>query len=110
MKDLQECLSRTQLKPVLTQSLKLTLEARLLHQGATTEDILIAYVSAIRAFSVLDPTGVLLDVACEPIKYLIALVLISFFQHQFTHFRMQFQTVFATEGGYCSPHNSQLDG
>lgn len=79
MKDLQECLSRTQLKPVLTQSLKLTLEARLLHQGATTEDILIAYVSAIRAFSVLDPTGVLLDVACEPIKYLIALVLISFF-------------------------------
>ncbi len=68
MKDLQECLSRTQLKPVLAQSLKNTLEARLLHQGATTEDILIAYVSAIRAFSVLDPTGVLLDTACEPIK------------------------------------------
>jgi hypothetical protein len=57
------------LKPILAQSLKTTLEARLLHQGATTEDILIAYVSAIRAFSVLDPTGVLLDVACDPIKY-----------------------------------------
>lgn len=69
VKDLQECLSRTQLKPILAQSLKTTLEARLLHQGATTEDILIAYVSAIRAFSVLDPTGVLLDVACDPIKY-----------------------------------------
>jgi anaphase-promoting complex subunit 2 len=69
VKDLQECLARTQLKPVLAQSLKSTLEARLLHQGATTEDILIAYVSAIRAFSVLDPTGVLLDIACEPIKY-----------------------------------------
>ena len=69
VKDLQDCLCRTQLKPVLTQSLKCTLEARLLHQGATTEDILIAYVSAIRAFSVLDPTGVLLDVACDPIKY-----------------------------------------
>ncbi|XP_046449406.1 anaphase-promoting complex subunit 2-like [Daphnia pulex] len=68
VKDLQECLSRTQLKPILAQSLKTTLEARLLHQGATTEDILIAYVSAIRAFSVLDPTGVLLDVACDPIK------------------------------------------
>ncbi|KAK4026154.1 hypothetical protein OUZ56_015173 [Daphnia magna] len=68
VKDLQECLSRTQLKPTLTQSLKTTLEARLLHQGATTEDILIAYVSAIRAFSVLDPTGVLLDAACDPIK------------------------------------------
>ena len=54
---------------MLTESLKCTLEARLLHQGATTEDILIAYVSAIRAFSVLDPTGVLLDVACDPIKY-----------------------------------------
>lgn len=69
VKDLQDCLSRTQLKSVLAQSLKTTLEARLLHQGATTEDILIAYVSAIRAFSVLDPTGVLLDVACDPIKY-----------------------------------------
>lgn len=69
VKDLQECLSRTQLKPILAQSLKATLEARLLHQGATTEDILIAYVSAIRAFSVLDPSGVLLDVACDPIKY-----------------------------------------
>ena len=49
VKDLHECLARTQLKPVLAQSLKATLEARLLHQGATTEDILIAYVSAIRA-------------------------------------------------------------
>jgi len=68
VKDLQECLCRTQLKSVLTESLKCTLEARLLHQGATTEDILIAYVSAIRAFSVLDPTGVLLDIACDPIK------------------------------------------
>ena len=74
VKDLQECLARTQLKPVLAQSLKSTLEARLLHQGATTEDILIAYVSAIRAFSVLDPTGVLLEIACEPIKYLPFLV------------------------------------
>ena len=68
VKDLHECLARTQLKPVLAQSLKATLEARLLHQGATTEDILIAYVSAIRAFSVLDPSGVLLDAACHPIK------------------------------------------
>lgn len=69
VKDLHECLSRTQLKPELARSLKATFETRLLHQGATTQDILIAYVSVIRAFGVLDPTGVLLEVACEPIKY-----------------------------------------
>jgi len=68
VKDLHECLSRTQLKPALARNLRSTLEARLLHQGATTEDILIAYVSAIRAFGVLDPSGVLLDAACAPIK------------------------------------------
>ena len=39
--------------------------------GVNTGDILTAYVSAIRALRVLDHTGVLLELVCEPVrKYL----------------------------------------
>ena len=39
--------------------------------GVNTGDILTAYISAIRALRVLDPSGVLLELVCEPVrKYL----------------------------------------
>lgn len=47
------------------------LNQRLLHPGASTVEILQLYISIIRAFSLLDPKGVLLDRIARPIrKYL----------------------------------------
>jgi len=70
--DLSECIDRVQeLRKELVQALRAELEARLLHPGVDTNDILTAYVSAIRALHVLDPSGVLLDAVCDPVrKYL----------------------------------------
>ena len=36
--------------------------------GVNTADILTAYISGIRALRVLDPTGVLLELVCEPVR------------------------------------------
>ena len=70
--DLSECIDHVQeLRKELTQALRSDLQARLLHPGVDTNDILTAYVSAIRALRVLDPSGVLLDAVCDPVrKYL----------------------------------------
>ncbi|XP_067140286.1 anaphase-promoting complex subunit 2 isoform X1 [Centruroides vittatus] len=71
LEDLRECLERTNLRPKLICSLKKSLETRLLHPGVNTTDILTAYISAIKALRVLDPTGVVLQLVCEPVcKYL----------------------------------------
>lgn len=71
LEDLRECLERTDLRSKLIQSLKAALETRLLHPGVNTADILTAYVSAIKALRVLDHTGVVLELVCEPVrKYL----------------------------------------
>jgi len=67
--DLSECIDRVQeLRKELVQALRSDLEARLLHPGVDTNDILTAYVSAIRALRVLDPSGVLLDAVCDPVR------------------------------------------
>jgi len=70
--DLSECIDHVQeLRKELVNGLRSDLEARLLHPGVDTNDILTAYVSAIRALRVLDPSGVLLDAVCDPVrKYL----------------------------------------
>lgn len=71
VEDLRECLDRTDLRPFLTKTLKNVLETKLLHLGVNTTDILTAYIAAIRALRVLDPSGVLLEIVCEPVrKYL----------------------------------------
>ncbi|GAB6023392.1 Anaphase-promoting complex subunit 2 [Chamberlinius hualienensis] len=71
LEDLRNCLEKTNLRTKLIQSLKATLEARLLHPGVNTTDILSAYTSLVRALWVLDPSGVLLEVICQPVhKYL----------------------------------------
>ncbi len=70
--DLRECLEKcANFRPNLIKSLKDSLETRLLHPGVSTSDILAAYISAIKALRVLDPTGVILQLVCEPVrKYL----------------------------------------
>lgn len=70
--DLRECLEKcANFRQKLIKSLKESLETRLLHPGVSTADILDAYISAIKALRVLDPTGVILQLVCEPVrKYL----------------------------------------
>ncbi|XP_053329016.1 anaphase-promoting complex subunit 2 [Spea bombifrons] len=71
IEDLKFCLERTNQRQQLLTSLKGSLETRLLHPGVNTSDIITLYISAIKALRELDPSMVILEVACEPIrKYL----------------------------------------
>ncbi|MEE6504666.1 hypothetical protein FKM82_005286, partial [Ascaphus truei] len=71
IEDLKYCLERTNQRQQLLTSLKMALETRLLHPGVNTSDIITLYISAIKALRELDPSMVILEVACEPIrKYL----------------------------------------
>ena len=56
------------MRSTLVTSLRSALESRLLHPGVNTADILTAYISAIPALRILDPSGVLLDLVCAPIR------------------------------------------
>ncbi|XP_061119242.1 anaphase-promoting complex subunit 2 isoform X2 [Conger conger] len=69
--DLRFCLERTNQRQQLLTSLKSAFETRLLHPGVLTSDIITVYISAIKALRELDPSMVILQVACQPIrKYL----------------------------------------
>ncbi|XP_055397637.1 anaphase-promoting complex subunit 2 isoform X2 [Bubalus kerabau] len=68
VEDLKYCLERTDQRSQLLVSLKAALETRLLHPGVNTCDIITLYISAIKALRVLDPSMVVLEVACEPIR------------------------------------------
>uniref|UniRef100_A0A8D0Q507 Anaphase-promoting complex subunit 2 n=1 Tax=Sus scrofa TaxID=9823 RepID=A0A8D0Q507_PIG len=68
IEDLKYCLERTDQRQQLLVSLKAALETRLLHPGVSTCDIITLYISAIKALRALDPSMVVLDVACEPIR------------------------------------------
>lgn len=71
IEDLKFCLDRTNQRQQLLTSLKSAFESRLLHPGVHTADILTVYISAIKALRELDPSMVILQVACQPIrKYL----------------------------------------
>ena len=51
--------------------LQAVLDSKLLHPGVNTADILTAYIAAIRALTVLDGSGVVLQLVCEDVrKYL----------------------------------------
>ena len=53
------------------QSLKNILRQKLLYLGVNTTDILTAYITAIKALRILDPSGVLRELVCDPVrKYL----------------------------------------
>jgi anaphase-promoting complex subunit 2 len=66
--DLRVCLEKTNLRNHVVESLKMSIEQRLLHPGVNTSDILSAYVSAIKALTCLDSTGVMMENVCEPLK------------------------------------------
>uniref|UniRef100_W5LXH4 Anaphase-promoting complex subunit 2 n=1 Tax=Lepisosteus oculatus TaxID=7918 RepID=W5LXH4_LEPOC len=68
IEDLKFCLERTNQRQQLLTSLKSALETRLLHPGVHTSDIITLYISAIMALRELDPSMVILQVACEPIR------------------------------------------
>ncbi|XP_035247209.1 anaphase-promoting complex subunit 2 isoform X2 [Anguilla anguilla] len=71
IEDLRFCLERTNQRQQLLTSLKSAFETRLLHPGVHTSDIITVYISAIKALRELDPSMVILQVACQPIrKYL----------------------------------------
>ncbi|XP_077483974.1 anaphase promoting complex subunit morula isoform X2 [Amblyomma americanum] len=71
LEDLKDCLERTNLRSKVIHSLKNSMEKRLLHPGVETTQILTAYISAIKALRVLDSTGYILHLVCEPVcKYL----------------------------------------
>ncbi|KAI5797896.1 hypothetical protein DFH27DRAFT_483276 [Peziza echinospora] len=59
--DLRAYISTPQTRLHLTASFTTAISNRILHPAASTTDILRVYISIIRAFSVLDPRGVLLD-------------------------------------------------
>jgi anaphase-promoting complex subunit 2 len=62
IEDLKLCLEKTNLRSFVINSLKTSIEQRLLHPGVNTSDILTAYVSAIKALMSLDPSGVMMEV------------------------------------------------
>ena len=52
----------------LTQTFSAVINHRLLQSGASTSEILQVYISIIRAFTFLDPKGVLLDRVARPVR------------------------------------------
>ncbi|EED23470.1 anaphase-promoting complex subunit ApcB, putative [Talaromyces stipitatus ATCC 10500] len=71
IEDLKQYTTHTASRFSLSNAFIGMLTQRLLHPGASTAEILQLYISIIRAFSLLDPKGVLLDRTARPIrKYL----------------------------------------
>lgn len=66
--DLKICMEKIDMRVYLTESLRNSLEARILHPGVNTMDILTGYVAAIKAIRHLDSTGVILEMVTAPIK------------------------------------------
>ncbi|XP_017070448.1 anaphase-promoting complex subunit 2 [Drosophila eugracilis] len=66
--DLKICMEKIDMRVYLTESLRNSLEARILHPGVNTMDILTGYVAAIKAIRHLDNTGVILEMVTAPIK------------------------------------------
>ncbi|XP_019859675.1 PREDICTED: anaphase-promoting complex subunit 2-like [Amphimedon queenslandica] len=66
--DLRECLRHVDLREELMESLTKVYESRLLYHGANTSDIITQYISSVHSLKLLDPTGVVLERVCEPVK------------------------------------------
>jgi anaphase-promoting complex subunit 2 len=66
--DLRECLSHTQQHSDAVRALSAAIEARLLLPGVDTANIIQVYVSAIKALSCLDPSGVKLEAVSERVR------------------------------------------
>merc|ERR1719319_1512141 len=68
LEDLRDCIVHTDLRGHLTHNLRQVLDAKLLHPGVNTADILTAYIAAIRALRVLDGSGVVLELVCSNVR------------------------------------------
>ncbi|KAL8675090.1 MAG: hypothetical protein Q9168_000461 [Polycauliona sp. 1 TL-2023] len=68
IEDLKRYVTNTAARTHVTSSFCEVLSRRLLQPGAATTEILQVYISIIRAFSLLDPKGVLLDRVARPIR------------------------------------------
>ncbi|UZJ55847.1 hypothetical protein CBS101457_005167 [Exobasidium rhododendri] len=66
--DLNICGDRCNLQPYISQQLSLSLEARLLHPGASTRDIIQFYTHLIRALRYINPSGVILSHVIGPVR------------------------------------------
>lgn len=71
----QTCLSKTDLRAHLVNSLRSLMERRLLHPGADTKDIITQYIATIKCLRILDPPGVLLSRVADPIRRYLRFVL-----------------------------------
>lgn len=68
MEDLKSYISNPNARLHVTQEFSEVVSHRLLQPGASTTQILQVYISIIRAFTFLDPKGVLLDRVARPIR------------------------------------------
>lgn len=68
IEDLKRYVTNTAARTHVTSSFCEVLSRRLLQPGAATTEILQVYISIIRAFTLLDPKGVLLDRVARPIR------------------------------------------
>lgn len=68
IEDLKRYVTNTSARMRLTTSFTNVLSHRLLQPGASTTEILQAYIAIIRAFAVLDSKGVLLDRVARPVR------------------------------------------
>ncbi|ODQ64820.1 hypothetical protein NADFUDRAFT_83685 [Nadsonia fulvescens var. elongata DSM 6958] len=66
--DIKRCLRTPTERAKVVNSFQIACVKRLLHPGANTVDIVVAYLNTIRAFMILDPRGVLLAKISRPIR------------------------------------------
>ncbi|KAJ1931656.1 hypothetical protein EC988_009716, partial [Linderina pennispora] len=66
--DLHDCVKQLNNLRSIATSLRAAIQKRLLHPGATTNDILTQYISAIRCLRLLDPTSTVLEIVAGPIR------------------------------------------
>lgn len=67
LEDLNICSDQSDMQPYTSRQLSLSLQARLLHPGASTRDIIQFYTHLIRALRFIDPSGVILSHVIGPV-------------------------------------------
>lgn len=67
LEDLKDCISSTDLKPLVTMALREQFTEKMLNAGTMTSDILKQYVNMIRALRFLDRSDVILESVSDPV-------------------------------------------
>lgn len=67
--DLHECIKIDPFyRTKFINTLKSSIELRLLHPGVGTSEIIDAYITSIKALRLLDPQGIILQIVCDPVR------------------------------------------